>query len=93
MCAVLQNSWSPLSFFAAGGNRLIVNINDLRNRLPDRARALLDNSFDEMSAVQRALKEVVATIDPNYAKEKRKFILRSNTYKGCYNAYSEIVLR
>jgi len=57
----------------AGGNRLIVNINDLRNRLPERARALLDNSFDEMSAVQRALKEVVATIDPNYAKEKREF--------------------
>ena len=52
--------------------RLIVNINDLRNRLPDRARALLENSFDELAAVQRALKEVVATIDPNYAKEKRK---------------------
>jgi len=57
----------------AGGNRLVVNINDLRSRLPERAKALLDNSFDELSAVQRALKEVVATIDPNYAKEKREF--------------------
>jgi len=57
----------------ADANRLIVNINDLRNRLPDRARALLENSFDELAAVQRALKEVVATIDPNYAKEKREF--------------------
>ena len=68
---------------------MIVNINDLRNRLPERARALLDNSFDEMSAVQRALKEVVATIDPNYAKEKRKFILRTNAVVQGYSYNSK----
>ena len=55
------------------GNRLIININDLRKSRPERAKALLDSAFDEIAAMQRALKEVVGSLDPNYAKAKREF--------------------
>jgi hypothetical protein len=37
----------------AKGQRLIVSINDLRRASPDRAKALLTNSFEEVSAFQR----------------------------------------
>ena len=35
------------------GQRLIVSINDLRRRKAERARGLLNNSFDEVAAFQR----------------------------------------
>jgi len=54
-------------------SRLIVNVNDLRKSLPDRAKMLMENAFDEIIAMQRALKEVVGSIDPSYAKETREF--------------------
>merc|ERR1719419_1998367 len=57
-------------------NRLIVSINDLRNTVPDRARALLNKSFEEVSAFQRALKEFVGSIDATYAKETEDFFVR-----------------
>merc|ERR1719419_1115709 len=57
-------------------NRLIVSINDLRNTVPDRARALLNKSFEEVSAFQRALKEFVGSIDATYAKETLDFFVR-----------------
>jgi len=54
----------------AGGYRLVIDVNDLRKALPERAKALIESrgAFDELAAVQRALKEVVASIDPTYAK-------------------------
>ena len=54
-------------------NRLIININDLRKSLPDRAKTLMENAFDDIIAMQRALKEVVGSIDPSYAKEMKEF--------------------
>merc|ERR1719412_2165737 len=54
-------------------NRLIVNVNDLRRLLPERAQILMESAFDEIIAMQRALKEVVGSIDPTYAKEVREF--------------------
>ncbi|XP_047532080.1 DNA replication licensing factor Mcm3 [Vanessa atalanta] len=55
--------------------RLIVNINDLRRKSPDRAKNLLDNAFEEQIAFQRALKEYVSSIDPTYAKEQEEFFV------------------
>jgi len=59
----------------AGTNRLVIDINDLRKALPDRAKALVESrgAFDELAAVQRALKEVVASIDPTFAKNQGLF--------------------
>ena len=37
----------------AKGQRLIVSINDLRRGNPERAKALLANSFEEVSAFQK----------------------------------------
>ena len=54
-------------------NRLIVNVNDLRRSLPERAKILMESAFDEQIAMQRALKEVVGSIDPTYAKEMKEF--------------------
>ncbi|XP_038219996.1 DNA replication licensing factor Mcm3 [Zerene cesonia] len=55
--------------------RLIVNINDLRRKNPERAKNLLDNAFEEQIAFQRALKEYVSSIDPTYAKEQEEFFV------------------
>jgi len=57
------------------GQRLIVSINDLRRRKAERARGLLNNSFDEVAAFQRALKMVVSSIDSNYAREAEDFFV------------------
>ncbi|XP_072436308.1 zygotic DNA replication licensing factor mcm3-like isoform X2 [Chiloscyllium punctatum] len=53
--------------------RLIVNINDLRRRNEKRAAELLSNSFEELLAFQRALKDFVASIDATYAKQFEDF--------------------
>jgi len=55
--------------------RLNVNINDLRKALPERAQNILDDAFDEIVAIQRALKEYVGTIDPSYAKDVKDFFI------------------
>ena len=57
------------------GSRLVVSINDLRNQNRERAFALLDKSFEEVSAFQRALKEFVGSIDATYAKETEDFFI------------------
>ena len=41
-----------------------VNINDLRKALPEQAKHILEDAFDEIVAIQRALKEYVGVIDP-----------------------------
>ena len=50
-------------------HRLYVNVNDLRRKNPLRAASLLNNSFEEHQAFQLALKQFVASIDTDYAKE------------------------
>uniref|UniRef100_A0A3Q2QDU8 DNA replication licensing factor MCM3 n=1 Tax=Fundulus heteroclitus TaxID=8078 RepID=A0A3Q2QDU8_FUNHE len=55
--------------------RLIVNINDLRRRNEARAAKLMNNAFVELLAFQRALKDLVATIDPTYAKQHEDFFV------------------
>jgi len=57
------------------GSRLVVSINDLRNSNPERAKALLNKSFEEVSAFQRALKEFVGSIDATFAKETTDFFV------------------
>jgi len=57
------------------GSRLVVSINDLRNQNQPRAFALLDKSFEEVVAFQRALKEFVGSIDASYAKDAEDFFI------------------
>ena len=57
------------------GNRLVISINDLRNQNRERALALLQTSFEEISAFQRALKEFVGSIDATFAKESEDFYI------------------
>lgn len=53
--------------------RLIVNINDLRRRNEARAARLMNNAFEELLAFQRALKELVSSVDATYAKQYEEF--------------------
>lgn len=55
--------------------RLIVNINDLRKKNPQRANSLLINAFDEQLAFSRALKEYVSTLQPSFAKIYEDFFV------------------
>ncbi|KAG7316662.1 hypothetical protein KOW79_020203 [Hemibagrus wyckioides] len=61
------------SMVSEGQSRLIVNINDLRRRNEKRAKELLKNAFSELVAFQRALKDMVASIDATYAKQFDEF--------------------
>ena len=65
------------------GSRLVVSINDLRNSSQTRAFALLDKSFEEVVAFQRALKEFVGSIDATYAKETEDFFVG---FEGSFGA-------
>lgn len=53
--------------------RLTVNVNDLRRKNPQRANNLLNNTFEEQLAFQRALKDYVASVDPEYASSNEEF--------------------
>ncbi|XP_076128400.1 DNA replication licensing factor MCM3 [Alosa pseudoharengus] len=55
--------------------RLIVNINDLRRRNETRAARLMNNAFEELLAFQRALKDLVASVDATYAKQHEEFFV------------------
>uniref|UniRef100_A0A665WCG2 DNA replication licensing factor MCM3 n=1 Tax=Echeneis naucrates TaxID=173247 RepID=A0A665WCG2_ECHNA len=55
--------------------RLIVNINDLRRRNEARAAKLMSNAFEELLAFQRALKDMVASVDGTYAKQYEEFFI------------------
>jgi len=65
------------------GSRLIVSINDLRTQNRERAMVLLDKSFEEVAAFQRALKEFVGSIDATYAKETEDFFVG---FEGSFGA-------
>ncbi|XP_017287861.1 DNA replication licensing factor MCM3 [Kryptolebias marmoratus] len=56
-------------------SRLIVNINDLRRRNEARAAKLMNNAFEELLAFQRALKDLVASVDGTYAKQHEEFFV------------------
>lgn len=60
---------------ADGDVRLIANINDLRKKNPKRAAELVANSFEELLAFQRALKEFVGSADPVYSKQYDEFFI------------------
>lgn len=55
--------------------RLIININDLRRRNEARAAKLMNNAFVELLAFQRALKDLVASVDATYAKQYEEFFV------------------
>ncbi|GLV31799.1 Minichromosome maintenance 3 [Carabus blaptoides fortunei] len=55
--------------------RLVVNVNDLRRKNPERAKSLLNNAFDEQLAFQRALKDYVISVSHEYAKEVDEFFI------------------
>ncbi|KAK7907351.1 hypothetical protein WMY93_015963 [Mugilogobius chulae] len=56
-------------------SRLIVNVNDLRRRNEARAAKLMNNAFEELLAFQRALKDLVASVDATYAKQHEEFFV------------------
>jgi len=63
--------------------RITVNINDLRRSNPDRAKALLNECFEEIAAFHKALKEFVGSIDASYAKETEDFFVG---FEGSFGA-------
>ncbi|KAL5015401.1 hypothetical protein ScPMuIL_009671 [Solemya velum] len=63
--------------------RLVVNINDLRKKNPKRTLSLLNESFEELVALQKALKEFVASADPVYSKQHEEFFIG---FEGSFGA-------
>ncbi|XP_076083173.1 zygotic DNA replication licensing factor mcm3-like [Mytilus galloprovincialis] len=63
--------------------RLKVNINDLRRKNAKRALSLVNESFEECVAFQRALKEFVASADPTYSKQYEEFFVG---FEGSFGA-------
>lgn len=57
------------------GQRLLIDINDLRKKNPNRTHELLTNTFEEQFALERALKEYVANIDSTYANKYDEFFV------------------
>ncbi|XP_069477078.1 maternal DNA replication licensing factor mcm3-like [Ambystoma mexicanum] len=54
-------------------HRLIVNLNDVRRKNDARASLLLNDAFREVIAFQKALKEMVSSIDATYSKQFEDF--------------------
>ncbi|XP_015905986.2 zygotic DNA replication licensing factor mcm3 isoform X1 [Parasteatoda tepidariorum] len=57
------------------GRRMLINVNDLRKKNPVRCQSLLNSSFEEFVAFQRALKELISAADPTYAKDIEEFFI------------------
>uniref|UniRef100_A0A915DLE0 DNA replication licensing factor MCM3 n=1 Tax=Ditylenchus dipsaci TaxID=166011 RepID=A0A915DLE0_9BILA len=53
-----------------GSTRLIVDINDVRRKLPDRANGLIKDFVQEILCFERALKDIVIRVDHDYGKER-----------------------
>lgn len=64
-------------------NRLIVNINDLRRKAPKRAARVLTDAHEEIIAMQRALRELVSTVDVTYSKQYEEFFVG---YEGSFGS-------
>lgn len=52
------------------GTRLIVNINDLRRKLPERSNGLIKNFVEEIICFENAFKEYISKVDTDYAKNR-----------------------
>ncbi|KAL3990734.1 MCM2/3/5 family protein [Acanthocheilonema viteae] len=50
------------------GSRIIVNLNELRKKLPQRVNGLLRNFVPEILCLQQAMKDYVSRLDPEYGK-------------------------
>lgn len=55
--------------------RLLIDINDLRKKNPNRTQALLTNTFEEQYAFERALKEYIGNIDSTFANSYDEFFV------------------
>ena len=55
--------------------RLVVNLNDLRRKFATRCNLLLNNSFEEIIAFEKSLKEFVTNIDPAFSKSVGEFFV------------------
>ena len=64
--------------------RLLLSLNSIRRALPDRAKDLLRDSVTEILALQRALKELVGSLDSDYAKEHLEFHVG---FEGSFGPY------
>ena len=49
--------------------RIVVDVNDLRRKNPERVKNLLSNSSEEQLAFSRALKDFIFSLSPDYAKK------------------------
>lgn len=72
-----QGKYSDLvkNMLADNKRRLVININDLRRKDPQRANSLLNNAFEEQQVFQKALNEYVFQISPEYSKKKEEFFI------------------
>ncbi|KAM3727836.1 Maternal DNA replication licensing factor [Dirofilaria immitis] len=50
------------------GSRIIINLNELRKKLPQRVNGLLRNFVPEILCLQQAMKDYVNQLDPEYGK-------------------------
>jgi len=55
--------------------RLLIDINDLRKKNPNRTQSLLTSTFEEQFALERALKEYIANIDSTFANKYDEFFV------------------
>uniref|UniRef100_A0A7E4UWU3 DNA replication licensing factor MCM3 n=1 Tax=Panagrellus redivivus TaxID=6233 RepID=A0A7E4UWU3_PANRE len=55
-------------------NRLIVDINDVRRKLPERAKSLIETFVTEVTCFEQALRDMVARTDTDYAKDAQLHI-------------------
>ncbi|VDM37552.1 unnamed protein product [Toxocara canis] len=52
------------------GNRLIINLNDMRMKLPERASGLLKNFAQEILCLQKAVKDFITRTDPEFSQNR-----------------------
>ncbi|KRZ11704.1 Maternal DNA replication licensing factor mcm3 [Trichinella zimbabwensis] len=55
------------------GCRLVVNINDLRRKFPERAKNLLSKAAEEIPCFERALRNMVYSLNPEFGKKYENF--------------------
>lgn len=63
---------------------IIININDLRNTLPNRLKELLNNFCEEQTILMSALHKFVSQLDPGYAQEHANFYVG---FKGSFGSH------
>ncbi|KAH7691199.1 DNA replication licensing factor MCM3, partial [Aphelenchoides avenae] len=53
-----------------GGNRLVLNMSDIRAKMPDRANGLQKHFVQEILCLEQATKDMIARLDSEYGKDK-----------------------